>query len=86
MDSTYHLCERSAIQSGESDMTFEAHAAAFTADVEIVFEQPTTRALPAHADVADPAPGWATRNPSRALAFLFVSPRDCVALDELMAL
>jgi hypothetical protein len=67
-------------------MTFEAHAAAFTADVELAFEQPKARAFPAHAEVADPEAGWATRNPSRALAFLFVSPRDCAALDELMAL
>ena len=71
---------------GESDMTFEAHAAAFATDVELVIEQPKVRAFPAHADVADPEPGWVTRNPSRALAFLFVSPRDCAALDELMAL
>jgi hypothetical protein len=35
---------------------------------------------------ADPEAGWAARNPDRALAFLFVSPRDCGALDELMAL
>jgi hypothetical protein len=67
-------------------MTFEAHAAAFTADVEIAFEQPNIRSFPAHADVADPEAGWATRNPNRALAFLFVTPRDCAALDELMAL
>lgn len=67
-------------------MTFEAHAAAFTADVEFGFEEPKLRAFPAHADVADPEAGWAARNPNRALAFLFVSPRDCAALDELMAL
>jgi hypothetical protein len=35
---------------------------------------------------ADPEAGWAARNPDRAMAFLFVSPRDCGALDELMAL
>jgi hypothetical protein len=35
---------------------------------------------------ADPDAGWASRNPGRALAFLFVSPRDCGALEELMAL
>ena len=34
---------------------------------------------------ADPEAGWASRNPDRALLFLFVSPRDCGALDELMA-
>jgi len=45
-------------------------------------------ALP-HADFrtpADPAAGWAARNPDRAMLFLFISPRDCGALDELMAL
>ena len=36
--------------------------------------------------LADPAAGWAARNPDRAMLFLFVSPRDCGALDELMAL
>ncbi|HEX6374711.1 MAG TPA: hypothetical protein VFZ91_03215 [Allosphingosinicella sp.] len=35
---------------------------------------------------ADPQAGWASRNPDRALLFLFVSPRDCGALEELMAL
>jgi hypothetical protein len=34
---------------------------------------------------ADPEAGWANRNPDRALLFLFVSPRDCGALEELMA-
>jgi hypothetical protein len=67
-------------------MTFEAHSAAFTADIEFGFEEPKLRTLPAHADVADPEAGWAARNPSRALAFLFVTPRDCAALDELLAL
>jgi hypothetical protein len=37
-------------------------------------------------DVPDPEPGWATRNPDRALAFIFVSPRPCSAIDELMRL
>jgi hypothetical protein len=35
---------------------------------------------------ADPQAGWAARNPDRAMLFLFVTPRDCGALDELMAL
>jgi hypothetical protein len=35
---------------------------------------------------ADPEAGWAARNPDRAMLFMFVSPRDCGALDELMAL
>ena len=34
----------------------------------------------------DPEPGWAARNPDRAMLFLFVSPRACGAVDELMAL
>ncbi len=72
-------------------MTFEAHSAAFAADVEtgadpVRMAAAKPRALfPAHCEVADPEAGWATRNPDRALAFLFVSPRDCSALDELMA-
>ena len=35
---------------------------------------------------ADPEAGWAARNADRAMLFLFVSPRDCGALEELMAL
>ena len=69
-------------------MTFDALSAAFAADPDIAAEPRGRRRqpLPAHADVADPEPGWATRNPDKAAAFLFVSPRECAALDELMAL
>ena len=35
---------------------------------------------------ADPEAGWAGRNPDRAMLFLYVTPRDCGALEELMAL
>jgi len=35
---------------------------------------------------ADPEAGWASRNPDRALLFLFVTPRECGALEELMAI
>jgi hypothetical protein len=35
---------------------------------------------------ANPEAGWAARNPDRAMLFLFVSPRDCGAVEELMAL
>jgi predicted TIM-barrel fold metal-dependent hydrolase len=34
---------------------------------------------------ADPDPRWAAKYPDRFLAFLFVSPRDCAAIDELIA-
>jgi hypothetical protein len=62
-------------------MTYEADAA-FGADVE-------TQSQAAPADFrtpADPEPGWARRNPARAMLFLFVTPRDCGAAEELMAL
>ena len=69
-------------------MTFEAHSTAFAIDADSDFRPAAPRkpSFPGHAQVADPEAGWATRNPDRALAFLFVSPRDCAALDELMAL
>jgi hypothetical protein len=35
---------------------------------------------------ADPEAGWAARNPDRAMLFLFVSPRPCGAVEELIAL
>ena len=63
-------------------MTFEAQSAAFGAEVE-------NRAAEAPADFrtpADPEAGWAARNPERAMLFLFVTPRDCGAVEELMAL
>lgn len=68
-------------------MTFEAQAA-LAADMDFAIEPANDRSVffPRHADVANPEAGWATRHPDRALAFLFVSPRDCAALDELMAL
>lgn len=61
---------------------FDARTAAALADF-------ATFAAPSVADFrtpADPEAGWASRNPDRALLFLFVSPRDCGALEELMAL
>ncbi|HLL30227.1 MAG TPA: hypothetical protein VK403_04445 [Allosphingosinicella sp.] len=48
-----------------------------------------TPTAPAPADLrtpADPEAGWASRNPDRAMLFLFVTPRECGALEELMAL
>ena len=49
----------------------------------------TTDAAPRNVDFRTPThpqAGWAARNPDRAMLFLFVSPRDCGAVDELMAL
>jgi hypothetical protein len=70
-------------------MTLEASSNAIVADVETYasFTAPTAVRpdLPAN-DPADPEAGWATRNPNRAMLFLFVSPRDCGAVTELLAL
>jgi hypothetical protein len=61
---------------------FDAQTAAAYTD----FDTPSTPAAADFRTPADPAAGWASRNPDRALLFLFVSPRDCGALEELMAL
>ncbi len=70
-------------------MTFEAGSAALLADVDtytnIAAPAPVRAPFPAN-DPADPEAGWATRNPNRAMLFLFVSPRDCGSVDELLAL
>ena len=63
-------------------MTYEARQAAFDAECETaMFEAPADFRTP-----ADPEAGWASRNPDRATLFLFVTPRDCGAVEELMAL
>jgi hypothetical protein len=69
-------------------MSFQATAVAATADAHNVSDFAPTAILPALPanDPADPETGWATRNPERAMLFLFVSPRDCGAVDELIAL
>ena len=38
------------------------------------------------ATAADPAVDWAKLHPDRLLAFLYVSPRPCAALDALLKL
>ena len=38
------------------------------------------------ADVPDLDPEWAERNPERAMAWLFITPRPCEALDRLLSL
>jgi hypothetical protein len=61
---------------------FQASAAAAycDSDFEIGTSAPADFRTP-----ADPEAGWATRNPDRAMLFLFVSPRPCGALEELIA-
>lgn len=50
---------------------------------------PASRPAPAAALIdaaSDPCPIWTAMEPDRALALLFVAPRDCVAVDVLVAL
>ena len=69
-------------------MTLKAAATALLSDTPVVHDHvapiAVRPALPAN-DPADPEAGWAARNPERAMLFLFVSPRDCAAVDEVMA-
>ena len=67
-------------------MLFEAAALALDVDTFADFSPAPVAAPFAANDPADPEAGWAIRNPERAMLFLFVSPRDCSAVDELMAL
>jgi hypothetical protein len=60
---------------------FDARMAAAHADFDTIPE----RSVADFRTPADPEAGWASRNPDRAMLFLFVSPRDCGALEELMA-
>ena len=61
-------------------MTFEPQAASFANDDAQIFAERVGTPL-----AAEPQAGWATRNPDRAMLNLFVNPRDCAMIDELMA-
>lgn len=61
---------------------FEARTAAVLANRQTPVEVQTAD----FRTPGDPQAGWAARNPDRAMLFLFVSPRDCGSLEELMAL
>lgn len=67
------------------DLILDADAAIEEAGPRPFMLAPAAPLLPRHEDIADPEAGWASRNPERAMAFLFVSPRDCGAVDELLA-
>jgi hypothetical protein len=61
-------------------------------DVDAIFDfsrssRPMTshRPAPLAANRVDPEPGWATRNPEAAMLFLFLTPRDGIVADELLA-
>lgn len=59
----------------------------FDSDIVYAPTQPaaaTPLSLAALIEAIDsPSADWAAGNPTRALAFLMVSPRDCAALDVL---
>jgi hypothetical protein len=65
-------------------MTFEAHSAAFANDDVEISAEPS-RPVSAFRFGSEPEAGWASRNPARAMALLFVNPRDCAMVDELLA-
>lgn len=78
-------------------MILEALAAPTTEAADSIFDfsrNAEAAPLPAPANLdaplgghrADPEPGWATRNPDRAMLFLFLTPRDGTIVDELLAL
>lgn len=62
-------------------MTFEAHSTAFASD-DVEFSAEPSSAFRFR---SEPEAGWARRNPARAMALLFVNPRDCAMVDELLA-
>ena len=74
-------------------MTLEALAVPSFDAADTIFDfsrsvtpTPANQDAPLGADRADPEPGWATRNPDKAMLFLFLTPRDGQLVDELFAL
>jgi len=62
-------------------MAFDS--AAYTPAIRTAIPTPTAALI----DALDaPCPVWAAENPDRALALLFVAPRDCAAVDVLVSL
>ena len=61
-------------------MTFQAHDAHFSSDDVEIFAGRSPLAA-----ANDPEAGWASRTPDRAMLLLFVNPRDCAMVDELLA-
>ena len=68
-------------------MPFDAETVVRAADPAVA-EAPTAAASLslAFAMARDPDPAWAAANPDKCLAFLFVSPRACAAVDVLLSL
>ena len=74
-------------------MTLEALAVPTLDDADYMFDfsrtalpVPANQDAPLGADRPDPEAGWATRNPDKAMLFLFLTPRDGIVAEELLAL
>ena len=57
----------------------------FDIAAEPVVQSPANHVAAAFEAAHEPEAAWAAANPDRALAFLFVDPRPCEALDALLA-
>lgn len=75
-------------------MTLEAFAAPTLDVADSVFDFSRQEAwapasanqdVPLGRDRPDPEAGWATRNPESAMLFLFLTPRDGIVAEELLA-
>jgi len=66
-------------------MPFDAETVVRAADPAVAQAEVPAPLSALFALAADPDPRWAAQNPDKALAFLFVSPRDCAAVSELLA-
>ena len=66
-------------------MTFEAQTTFVVDTDETATASSRTIFFPQHEAVADPCADWASQNPDRLMAFLLVTPRDCSAIDAVMA-
>ena len=73
-------------------MTLEALAAPTLDAADSIFDfsrnaapAPANQDAPLAAHRPAPEPGWATRNPEAAMLFLFLTPRDGLVADELLA-
>jgi hypothetical protein len=69
------------LRSEDTVMAFDS--AAYSPAIRTAVPTPTAALI----DAFDaPCPIWAAENPDRALALLFVAPRDCAAVDVLVSL
>ncbi len=68
---------------GSQDIVMAFDSAAYTPALQTAMPRSTAALIDASDDLC---PLWAAENPDRALALLFVAPRDCAAVDILVSL